>query len=365
MFTTTIIIILVVAGLVSWVTVLGVRLESAVTTIPIPDGVLAETPVEQKLPTNFLKALNVPTDGVPMNLLILGSDTREGQGKGFGSADEIVGARSDTTLLVHLSGDRTWSTVTSIPRDLTIPLPSCASNGQEGAVDRFNVAFQGGGPTCAVRAVTSLTGISVHHVVVVDFKGFEKIVDTLGGLPVCLRNSVDDVRAHLVLPRGKQTLSGSEALGLMRARYALGDGSDISRIGRQQRMLKQVISLVQRENLLTDPKKLYDLLDNVTNNLSTDEGLAHLPAMAALGWQVRNIGLENVEFATVPIRYNRDGATVSVRQGAAERLFTRILNDVPPKSLVDTVELVGKPSPKLLSTPVVADKKNVCVNPID
>ena len=172
-------------------------------------------------------------DDRPLTLLVMGSDTREGQDDGFGSAALIDGARSDTTMLVHLSGDRENVTVVSIPRDLMVTLPECTmADGTPtySYTDRFNAAFSIGGPECTIRAATALTGLPINHFVVVDFTAFERAIDALGGVEVCLTRPVTDPLAVLDLPAGVSRVDGAQGLAFGRAPTSLGDGSDQARI---------------------------------------------------------------------------------------------------------------------------------------
>lgn len=346
----TLVVALAAAGSLWWVTN---QLQGEVSTISLPDNALVAT--ANALPQSFMEALTSADEvsGEPLNILVLGSDTREGQGGRFGSTEEITDARSDTSVLVHLAGDRQSATVLSIPRDLVVAIPECET--PQGVRlsetrDRFNAAFTRGGTACTIATVTRLTGIPVNHVAVVDFKGFEAIIDRIGGIRVCLRESVDDTYARVTLPAGAQKVMGRDALGLMRARYSLGDGSDLSRIGRQQKLARIIVATVMQQNLLTDPAKLYGLLSDGAKNLSTDEKLSRLPALAGLAAQARNIPQENIMFKTVPIEYNSDGATVRVGPGA-KTLFRQIANDtvplVPTKgSPLVAPESTGKGEPK-------------------
>jgi len=242
------------------------------------------------------------TANQPMNILLMGSDTRAGQGSGFGNPALLGGARSDTTMLVHLPADRKSALVVSIPRDSVVQIPECkTADGSTYPAHQgmFNEAFALGGPGCTVHTVESLTHIYIDHFMVVDFRGFQSMVDALGGIQVCLPTAINDPKSHLNLPAGVSTVHGVEALAYVRARYIF-DGSDISRISRQQAFLSSVVNKVRSAGTLLNPVKLYKFLDAATKSLTTDPELAHLSALRQLASQVRNIPPNKITFMTTP-----------------------------------------------------------------
>src|SRR3954469_16673490 len=174
----------------------------------------------------------------PLNILIMGSDNRDAPGDHIDNLTGI-GKRSDTTILLHLSGDRRHAYGVSVPRDSVVDRPACLddqgkqiSPAATGVM--WNDAFNIGGPGCTVRQFEQLTNVPVDHFLVVDFNGFKGMVDAIGGVEVCLPHAVDDTVAHITLPAGTHTFSGDEALDYVREREALGNGSDIGRMKRQQ-----------------------------------------------------------------------------------------------------------------------------------
>lgn len=273
-----------------------------------------------------------PKPGDPINILLMGSDTREGKNaKGHGNAVDIAGARSDTTILLHISGDRTRATAVSIPRDSKVQLPYCKNKqGQTvgGYTSRINEAFDMGGPSCTVKAVEELSGVPIDHYAVVDFVGFKKVVDALDGVEVCLEKPVNDPKSKLKLPAGKSIVKGEQALAFVRARYALSDGSDLSRIDRQQDFLSSAMRKAISLDTITNPAKLYEVIQAVTGTLTTDPTLATMDAMKDLALDVSELRPEDVTFATVPIDYNDDGGTVSWNSHA-DALWEAIKNDQP------------------------------------
>lgn len=283
----------------------------------------------------------------PLNILLMGSDTRAGQGAGFGNASLLAGARSDTTMLVHLPADRKSALVVSIPRDSVVQIPECkASDGSTYPAHEgmFNEAFAIGGPGCTIKTVESLTHIYIDHFMVVDFRGFQSMVDALGGIQVCLNTAIDDPKSHLNLPAGISTVHGEEALAYVRARY-IGDGSDISRIGRQQAFLSSVVNKVRSAGTLLNPVKLYRFLDAATKSLTTDPDLAHLSALRQLAGEVRNIPPSKVTFMTTPWMVDpTDPNRVVWQTDKTDQIWQAIRDDAPypPPSPAPTT-MDGKP----------------------
>jgi LCP family protein required for cell wall assembly len=274
------------------------------------------------------------------NFLLIGSDTREGANAGFGN---VTGARSDTTILAHLSPGRDKVLMISFPRDSYVDIPACKK--KDGTVsperqDLFNSAFDSGGPQCTVKAVQKLTGIAVNHYVQVDFTGFQTMVDALGGVSICSPENIYDKDSGLRLHTGDQVLRGQQALAFVRARKTLGDGSDIGRIQRQQRFLGAMVRKASSSRLLFNPIALTRFLDAATKSLTLDRGTS-LRDLKQLGDQLRNLDPRKVTFLTAPIA-NQDYSPPGTRfkgkvlldDVAGGRLWDSIINDkpAPPKT---------------------------------
>ncbi|MFI9820033.1 LCP family protein [Streptomyces sp. NPDC052013] len=264
---------------------------------PSPDGAAAASP----LPTESL------------NLLVLGSDSRggeENQALGGGDSD---GARSDTAMVVHLDPGRTTATVVSIPRDTLVDRPSCPlpDGGETQPVSgaMFNSAYAVGGPVCAVKTAEALTDVRMDHYIEIDFAGFARLVDALGGVTVTTQEDIDDDRSHLRLDAGTHHLDGTEALALARTRYGIGDGSDLGRIGLQHTLVKALLERIADQDLLTDPVQLYDIADALSGSLTTDTGLDSLSELIGFGRSLGDLsssGLRTVTMPVVPAPYDPD-----------------------------------------------------------
>lgn len=265
-----------------------------------------------------------------LNILLIGSDSRAGaENRRYGRDPGTE--RSDTVILLHLSAGRRSATAVSIPRDLMVDVPDCRRpDGSRSApmFTQFNAAFEVGGSACTIRTVEKLTDIRVDHHVVVDFEGFKDMVDAVDGVEVCLSRPIDDKDAHLHLPAGRVTLDGEQALGYVRARKSLGDGSDTGRIERQQRFLGALVNKVRSNEILLNPVKLYPVLDAATSSLTTDPELASLRGLYELVRGLRDIPTEGVQFLTVPREsYAGDVNRDQLAQPAAGKLFERLRKD--------------------------------------
>jgi LCP family protein required for cell wall assembly len=279
------------------------------------------------------------------NILLVGSDTREGKGNDkIGMPVDDPGQHSDTNLLVHLSADRTWATVVSIPRDSMTPAPpECSATApvDEWVMRQWNHNYKIGGIGCLIRTLEGNTDVYVDHYAVVDFRGFQSMVDALGGVKVCTEEPIDDVNAQLQLTAGTHVLDGKQALGYVRARKSLGDGSDLGRIKRQQAFLSSVAQEATSTKLLFEPTKLYSFLDAATQSLTTDPEFG-LGTMKDLAESVRNIGLKNIDFITVPNEvYPADPNRVQWQQ-SADQIWESFREDRPVNE---------KPKPASSATP--------------
>ena len=303
-------------------------------------GIVDTTDLEN---TNRPKAV-VPTDTSATNILIMGSDTRSGAGNsGYGF---VSGARSDTTLLVHIYEGRKSAIAVSIPRDSFVTIPNCkTSNG--GSIGpwatKFNAAFAFGGPVCTIKTIEATTGIRVDRFVVMDFNAFKKVVDAVGGVDVCLTTPVYDPYIHgiggsgLNLPAGISTIDGKQALQWVRAREALGDGSDIGRIQRQQEFVSSMVRSMKQKGLAKNPVRLYRVLAAVTSSLTTSKDFSKISQWQEFALSISSMPLSNIKFVTVPNKYIENGNVGWLP--SAKTLWAAIKKDKPWPP-------VTKPKPK-------------------
>jgi LCP family protein required for cell wall assembly len=272
----------------------------------------------------------------PMNILVMGSDTRQGQ-DGIGGSSAIAGARSDVTMIIHLSADRKRALVYSIPRDTLMTIPSCKMpNGQMSApiTTKFNAAFSIGGPACTIRAFKELTGVAVDHFVVIDFSGFENVINALGGVTICVSQAIHDPVANhqgsgLELSAGTHLLMGAQALEFVRVRHNVSDGSDTARIPRQHAFVGALVKKVHDTSLLTNPLQLYRVLDATTKSITADPGLANLGALKDLAQSLTGLKPGAVSFIPTPWYPAGDGANVLISLAKAQPIYDAMNNDTP------------------------------------
>ena len=300
--------------------------------------------------------------GDPLNILVMGSDSRDGQGNDIDGQTEI-GERSDTTILVHVSADRKTVYGVSLPRDAMVERPECTGADGESVpgadLDIFNAAYSLGGPACTAKQVDALTGLYIDHYVSVDFNGFKDMVDAVHGVTVCIPNDVNDQAHGITFEAGTQQLNGQQALNYVRERYSTAN-SDIGRMKRQQAFVASMINKVVSAGTLTRPSRVYDFLKAATSSITTDPGLSSLSKLVNLAWQFRKTDLNNITFITVPNMVYPDNANRLVWSPSAEGLWKAILNDEPlPKRYREEVISAadppgGTPSGSASGTPSVS-----------
>ncbi|WAX81871.1 LCP family protein [Streptomyces sp. KMM 9044] len=285
------------------------------TTTSVQDA--SASPSASPLPTGSL------------NLLVLGSDSRSGgENQELGGGDS-GGARSDTAMVVHLDAGRTAATVVSIPRDTLVDRPACplpdGGSTRPAADAMFNSAYEAGGPVCAVKTAELLTGVRMDHYVEIDFTGFARLVDALGGVTVTTDEDIDDDLSRLHLKAGTHHLDGTEALAMARTRYGIADGSDLGRIGLQHTLVKALLDQAGKQSLLTDPTELYEIADAVTSSLTTDTGLDSLAELTRFAQSLQGLSspaVTTVMMPVLPAPWNPN--RVVARQPEAEELWASL-----------------------------------------
>ncbi|MFI5788956.1 LCP family protein [Streptomyces sp. NPDC051640] len=281
---------------------------------------------------------NVVTDG-PMNILIIGTDKRTGKGnEGYG--DKGSEGHADTTILFHVSEDRTNATAMSIPRDLMTEIPECESKDADGAStvipgtpnERFNTSLgqNGRNPGCTMKTVENITGVKPHHFMMVDFNAVKDLTAAVGGVKVCMAKPIDDPKSHLKLPQGESKVQGEKALALLRTRDSFGNRSDLDRIKVQQQFLGSMIREMKSSDTLTNPKKLYSLADAATKALTVDTGIGNAQKLMTLAEEIGKVDTKNISFLTMPVIDNPaepKPVTVVVDPVKGEQLFAMMRSD--------------------------------------
>ncbi|MFW6694021.1 LCP family protein [Streptomyces sp. MAR4 CNX-425] len=279
--------------------------------------------------------------GGSMDILVLGSDSRAGENAEYGR--DGGGARSDTAMIVHVYEDRKRASVVSIPRDTLVDRPECERDGggTAPAAERamFNESYSVGGPACTVKTVEKMTGVRMDHFVEVDFSGFKRLIDQLGGVEVTTRQDIDDPDSHLDLKAGTHTLDGEQALGLVRTRKGVGDGSDLGRIELQQVFVRALVQRIGEIDLLTSPAKLIGLADTATESITTDEDLASVNELRRLAESLGGIGPDDLQMVTLPVTYDaQDRNRVVPLEKESAQVWEALRDDrrIPGSALKDT-----------------------------
>ncbi len=273
--------------------------------------------------------------GDAVNYLLVGSDRRDGMTAAdikrlhVGRAD---GQRADTMILVHVSRTQQKATLLSFPRDSYVDIPG---HGR----DKLNAAYAFGGAALAVQTIEAATSIHIDHYLEINFLGFEKMVNALGGIEVCSARPLRDEKANLALPAGRHTLNGTQGLAYVRARYVDGRG-DLGRIQRQQQFLGAIVRKATSRGILLDTSKLTSFIGATLRSLRADNGL-HDTQLLQLGKALHNLTPSGVTFLTVPLadvnyRVPSVGSTVLWDDAAAKALFTAVRDDRPVTAVSTT-----------------------------
>ena len=313
--------ILAATAIISTVLVVGVSLVAYAAVRNVYDGINHEAITAQML-GNRPPKLNGST-----NILLIGSDSRAGTDGKFGR--DVLGARSDTTMLLHITPDHSHAYVISFPRDSMVPVFNCSPDQQghpgqsaaPGQLEPLNATFSDGGAPCLWRTLEQTTNIHIDHFVEVGFNSFKAIVNDVHGINVCLPFAINNAQAHLHLPAGLQKVYGAQALAFVRLRENIGDGSDLQRIQRQQLFLASAMQKIQHTNLLGDYKVIKDAADAVTTDLT-------LTDMLGIANSMKGLSTASVRFISVPVvPYTLDANQVQWEDPQATQLFSAIAHD--------------------------------------
>jgi LCP family protein required for cell wall assembly len=231
--------------------------------------------------------------GAPVNILLVGSDSRDGLSRrelGRIQTTKVDGQRTDTIIVAHVSPGREKAVMVSLPRDLRANI--------RGQANRVNAAYSLGGPDLLVKTVQEVTGLPIHHYAEIDFAGFLKVVDAVGGVRLCNRTNrtLDDNFANLHMPPGCQQMNGIQALAFVRARHI---DSDFGRIGRQQEFLRAVMDKVASKGNLVNLPKLLRIADIASDHVKTDHTLKTGEAIG-LARRLRKLDQAHVDMRVYP-----------------------------------------------------------------
>jgi len=292
-----------------------------------------------------------------VNYLIVGSDTREGLSRAeikrlkVGGTEVAAGKRSDTMLLIHISKKRDKAAIISIPRDTYALIPEHTTS--QGKVipathSKINSAFNWGGAPRLIQTFEEMSGLRIDHYIEVNFVGFVRMVDALGGVEICTKKDIDDPKSHLVLPAGRHTLDGVDSLKYVRTRQFDGLG-DLGRMKRQQEFAGAMLRKATSAGVLLNPVKMIDFINSALDSVVTDEGLSQ-GDLLTLGKQLRNLSASSVRTLTIPLKYynySKNGVSAAVLWDPvlAPELFERIKND---DALLDKVKADPSASPSIV-----------------
>jgi LCP family protein required for cell wall assembly len=295
------------------------------------------------------------------NILLVGSDTREGQSAAFG--DDPGSVLNDVNMLLHVAQDQKSAVLVSIPRDMVVPLPRCENGGPATGLP-INETLYYGGLACTVETVQNLTGLPIQFAGLITFDGVIAMSDAVGGVDVCITEPILDPYTGLNLPTaGVHSLAGWNALAFLRSRHGVGDGSDLGRISSQQVFLSSLVRKIKSDDTLTDFGKLYGIAQAATQNMTLSKNFARPDTLVSIALALKNIPLKNIAMVQYPSRTGGVGiysGKVQPIESTATLLFNAIKKDVPIGLDANAVGANGgseldpnapKPTPKPSSSP--------------
>jgi LCP family protein required for cell wall assembly len=245
----------------------------------------------------------IPPLSGPINMLLVGSDSREGAGNSaFGDTE---GTLADVIILMHISEDRQNAVALSFPRDLLVPWPACPSTtGGPGyyaqSLGQINATIANGGPGCTLLTIEMLTGLNIPYLAMVDFNGVIELSNAVGGVEVCVAQDIEDEYTNTYLKKGTHTLQGVQALQFLRTRHGVGDGSDLGRISNQQVYLTALVRKLKSKDTLTNPVALYSLAQAAAENMKLSNTLADPGTLMAIASALKDIPMKKVTFLQLP-----------------------------------------------------------------
>ena len=271
----------------------------------------------------------------PINMLLLGSDSRAGTDpKIFGPSSGVL---ADVEILIHISADRKNAVALSFPRDLLVPWPACPSTtGGSGylpqALGQINATISNGGPGCTLLTIEQLTGLQIPYLATINFGGVIEMSNAIGGVDVCVARPIHDQYTFLNLDAGIHNLKGMEALQFLRTRHGVGDGSDLSRISNQQVFLTSLLRKIKSEGVLANPIQLYSLASAAARNMQLSTSLTDLNTMIGIASALKSVDLNKMTFLQVPSHGGLPApysGRVMPTYDQANLIFQKLVNDEP------------------------------------
>ena len=280
------------------------------------------------------KEVKIPDLKGPLNILLVGSDTREGTGNGvFGTETSNL---ADVIILLHISADRKNAVGLSFPRDLMVPWPACPSTtGGPGyyaqSLGQINATIANGGPGCTLLTVEALTGVKIPFLAMIDFNGVIELSNAVGGVEVCVAEDINDPYTNTYLKAGLHTLQGLQALQFLRTRHGVGDGSDLARISNQQVYMTALVRKLKSKDILNNPVMLYSLAQAAARNMKLSNTLADPAVMVGVANSLKSIPMSKITFLQVPTVYmtGENAGRVQPDLEKAQVIFDKLVNDEP------------------------------------
>jgi LCP family protein required for cell wall assembly len=269
-----------------------------------------------------------------VNLLLIGSDSRAGQGTGFGDPDEETAVLNDVTMLMHIAEDHSHAEVISFPRDMLVDVPACNDPENPGEMlyeqydQKINTVLSYGGMDCVAKTVENLTGVTIPFAGIVQFLGVAGLSEAVGGVEVCVAEPIEDEYTGIFLDPGTHTLAGIDALQFLRTRHGVGDGSDLGRISNQQVFLSSLARKLQSDGTLNDPVKLYSIAKAALANMQLSSSLVDPTKMISIAKALRDTDLDKIAFIQYPTAYT-DGGGAVVPTAAADLVNQALQQDLP------------------------------------
>ncbi|WP_051451100.1 LCP family protein [Actinospica robiniae] len=315
-------------------------------------GTIKSTPLT---PDNFTQAPLIPDKygNTPLNILLIGSDTRDTAGDCSLGSDCGAGANADSEMVLHISAERNNATILSIPRDTMAMLPNCAQD-KSGKTTvtgthstyQINSALQKG-PECQVAAVSYLTGIHLTGYIMFDFSGIVTMSDALGGVPVCVTHAVNDKNSGLQLPAGTSVVKGKQALQFLRTRDSFFDGSDLGREMATHYFLSQMIASLRKSMNFTNISTLINIGQAAAKATTISTSLAGLTNLESLIQSLNKVPSKNIAMMTMPNQV--EGSRV-VPTASAQGVFKSIENDVSFTNTSTKASSGSTPTPTTAAT---------------
>lgn len=281
-----------------------------------------------------------PAQSKGFNYLLVGSDSREGltaaQKKEYATGN-AAGRRTDSIILVHVPQSGGKPSLVSLPRDSYVPIPGKGSN-------KINAAFSFGGPNLLVETVEQVTDLHIDGYVEIGFAGFASVVDSVGGVNICVPFHMNDKKAGINLQKGCQVLDGKNALGYVRARYSDPRG-DIGRAERQRQFLSAIMKKALTPSTVLVPTRYWSFSHASAKGLIVGEDTSMRDASRVL-LAMRAVSQGKGLSLVVPLQslnyQTNAGSSVKWDTARAKALFTDLREDKPLESPPPGTD--GKPS---------------------